>query len=498
MKRKCPCPNEMSNSPDPAIKSLEQWPPGNQGFYDGFRRWLREGGYSDSALHIYGCVARLAFGWLDKPYWQIDSQADLDRVREYIVTHYASEGTRSSYLKGLAKLADYVRYRCHKPAPTPAIQWAHYLDPLPAWLADDVRAYIAHRRRAWLPEVQYRRTGDALSHLTLFLRWAVQHTTLSSLADLSPMLWHTYLDERLADGRSPVTLNGQLTELQAFIYFLTDLGRAVDARLLRLTPLKQEKRIPRDLPVDQLKLLQREIEIDAASDHAGIRRMGMMDRAWFLLMLHCGLRTGEVRRLRCGDIDMETRRVRIEQSKGLKDRVVYLSQRAIAALQAYQSVRGAALTDHFFTYRHLPLSVSYCGERLRTCGKRCGVTCTPHQLRHSCATLLLNAGAPILTVQMLLGHKYIDTTLGYARLYDGTVAADYYRAMDEIEGRFLGSEADASPPGSGELLALVDALKAGTLNERQQGLVHALRAGILALDAASVCQSAGEPAASLV
>jgi len=46
---------------------------------------------------------------------------------------------------------------------------------------------------------------------------------------------------------------------------------------------------------------------------------------------------------------------------------------------------------------------------------------TPHMLRHSCATLLLNAGAPILTVQAILGHKHINTTLGYARLYDGTV-----------------------------------------------------------------------------
>ncbi len=48
----------------------------------------------------------------------------------------------------------------------------------------------------------------------------------------------------------------------------------------------------------------------------------------------------------------------------------------------------------------------------------------PHQLRHSCATLLLNAGAPVLTVQTLLGHEWVDTTLGYACLYDGTVAAD--------------------------------------------------------------------------
>ena len=56
-----------------------------------------------------------------------------------------------------------------------------------------------------------------------------------------------------------------------------------------------------------------------------------------------------------------------------------------------------------------------------------------HQLRHSCAALLLNAGAPVVSVQALLGHEKVDTTLGYARLYDGTLAADYCRAMGQIE-----------------------------------------------------------------
>jgi hypothetical protein len=113
---------------------------------------------------------------------------------------------------------------------------------------------------------------------------------------------------------------------------------------------------------------------------------------------------------------------------------------------------------------------------------RSGVKLTPHQLRHSCATLLLNAGAPILTVQTILGHKHIDTTLGYARLYDGTVAADYYRAMTQIENHLNLLENQAiSPPTPGELVALVDSLRSGTLNEQQTETVRALRAGIVTL-----------------
>ncbi|MBU0495117.1 MAG: hypothetical protein KKB13_25010 [Chloroflexi bacterium] len=114
----------------------------------------------------------------------------------------------------------------------------------------------------------------------------------------------------------------------------------------------------------------------------------------------------------------------------------------------------------------------------------------PSVARGSCATLLLNAGAPTrsVTVQTILGHKHIDTTLGYARLYDGTphralrVAADYYRAMREVESRMALDESTVDPPSSGELLALVDALNSGTLNEAQRETVQMLRAAILTLE----------------
>jgi len=112
----------------------------------------------------------------------------------------------------------------------------------------------------------------------------------------------------------------------------------------------------------------------------------------------------------------------------LNDRVVCLSAEAIEALRAYLEVRGPATSDHIFLCRHRPLSPTYCQKRLRTLGARCGVRVTPHQLRCSFATLLFNAGASVLTVQALLGHKQVDTTLRYARVYDSTVAADYVRA----------------------------------------------------------------------
>ncbi len=71
----------------------------------------------------------------------------------------------------------------------------------------------------------------------------------------------------------------------------------------------------------------------------------------------------------------------------------------------------------------------------------------------------------------------------YARLYDGTVAADYYRAMAEVEQRLqLAPTPELPLMTTGQMVALVDGLSQGTLNERQRELVYALRSGLLTLE----------------
>jgi integrase len=258
-------------------------------------------------------------------------------------------------------------------------------------------------------------------------------------------------------------------------------GRAVCERFLLVEPLDIGFRIPKDVSLDGLRKLQTVIQTQANSSHMGYRRIGRLDLAWFLLMLHCGLRTCEVRNLKLQDVDWNSRRLRIEQSKGLKDRHIYLDDAVLKALQSYLAVRGQAeaLPENVFVFRHAPLSRSYCFQRLETYGGRCGVKASPHRLRHSCATLLLNAGTPALSVQMILGHKQIDTTLGYARLYDGTIAADYYSAMNKIERQLaLPEDALKEPPRIGELIALADALRNGSLNPAQTEIIRALREGL--------------------
>ncbi len=469
---------------DPAVTPFDEWLPANRSFLGCFRKWLHASGYSIAAMKLYGVAVRQALGFLNKPYWQIDPQDDLARVWEHLQSRPIAASTLADYHKGLLKLAEYLRLRRRQPRPEKIIHWGHYIGSFPAWLADPVRSYVAHCQKSMMSERRYERSLSLLSHVTLPLRWMVAQGRLGSFQDLTPALWMDYQDHCLEAGKHPNTVSGELSQILGFLHYLKELEVPIYERMLLVEPLKRSRPFPRDIPLEQLRRIIHEIQACVHTDHRGIQRTGLMDMAWFLLMLHSGLRTSEVRCLRLDQVEWETRRVRIVQSKGLKDRMVYMSQSAFDALQAYLEVRGPqeSLPDYVFIYRHEMLSRTYCFERLQTYGKRCGVYDGPHQLRHSCATLLLNAGAPVLTVQNILGHKWVDTTLGYARLYDGTVAADYYQAMTVIERQMaLPEDRLAAPMGLGQLLALVNSLREGTLNEAQAETVRRLRAGILAL-----------------
>ncbi len=463
------------------IQRFKEWSDENKGFYSGFRDWLKENGYGPSALNIYGAATRMAIGYLRKPYWTIDPDVDLERVQEHLAGSHRLPSTQADYRKGLLKLAEYLCLRCHHPKLEKELPWKYTIHSLSLPLQTDIQEYLKHCQRNWKIEHRWERSRDTLYRLGIPLRWMAEHAALHEIRELTPQVWYSYLDMRLAAGIKPVTANSDLSELRHLVYFLRGAGRPVCERFLLVEPLKAGWRMPKDIPLEQLKRLQATIQTQANSSHAGMRRIGRMDLAWFMLMLHCGLRTCEVRHLKLQDIEWDAKRLRIEQSKALKDRQIYLDEAVLGALRSYLAVRGQAdaLPQNVFVFRHVPLCRTYCFKKLETYGLRCAVKASPHQLRHSCATLLLNAGAPVLSVQMILGHKQIDTTLGYARLYDGTLAADYYSAMNKVERQLALPEDNAKePPKIGELIALADALRNGSLNPAQTEIVRALREGL--------------------
>ena len=132
---------------------------------------------------------------------------------------------------------------------------------------------------------------------------------------------------------------------------------------------------------------------------------------------------------------MPGRRLWVRQGKGDRDRIVSLSDLACQAIAHYQHLipcadpgpllrkaDGTAIRPQWL-HRHL-LALAEAAEIAHI---------SPHRLRHTLATRLLNAGMPITGVQKLLGHQYLSTTQIYARVYDSTVEADYRAAMRQVE-----------------------------------------------------------------
>jgi len=156
-------------------------------------------------------------------------------------------------------------------------------------------------------------------------------------------------------------------------------------------------------------------------------------RAMLALTYGCGLRAGEVVRLRAGDIDSEQKIIRIVQSKGRKDRNVMLPAEVLKLLRQWWKVRpiaydaGVAVEQRwlFPGHRdHQPLTTRQFNRLFKEAAKAAGLRkmVSLHSLRHSFATHLLERGTDIRVIQALLGHSKLETTARYSRVAIGMIA----------------------------------------------------------------------------
>lgn len=387
---------------DTVVTPFGEWLPENRRIHADFCFWLRQGGYSPSACHIYSIAARFAFGYLHLPAGKIQPE-HIASVREYLATRELSPSTLAGYGKGLNKLLDFL----HLPRPTDAVNWDGYFRGIPPDLADAIRGYVTQRAHSWRTAVRLQQTRSLLLQLCAFSR----SNHLTCIQDLAPKAWFAYVEARLKENIQTSTLNTTLRIVRSFLRYMQSAGQPICERMLEVRPLRTGQPLPRDLPIEQVKLLLTAIQND-------------MDRAWFLIMLHSGLRTCEIRDLQVSDVDLSHQSIHIRETKNQRERVVYLSPPTVEAIQAYLTNRKDT-SEYLFTRYYKSLSNRYCQSRLKTLGEKVNVMVTPHQLRHTCATLLLNAGMSIFALQSLLGHRHVETTLNYARLYDETTAKQF-------------------------------------------------------------------------
>jgi integrase/recombinase XerD len=159
----------------------------------------------------------------------------------------------------------------------------------------------------------------------------------------------------------------------------------------------------------------------------------------FLLMLRCGLRVGEVSALTWPAINVGAESLRINNGKGQVDRVVYYSADVAHAVRHWRRWQPLEATYRFpSSLQHgLPLGVRAIQHCMARYLKAAGISkpYSPHSLRHTCATQLLNAGAPLEVVKELMGHRSISMTLRDTQLYETTQRQQSDQAMERSEKR---------------------------------------------------------------
>ncbi len=140
-------------------------------------------------------------------------------------------------------------------------------------------------------------------------------------------------------------------------------------------------------------------------------------RVLFTTIYATGLRISEGCALETRDIDAARRVIHVRQGKGNKDRLVMLSPRLLMILRAYWR-KERPQAPYLFTGRTgRPLNHEVARDALRLAAARAGLDkVTPHTLRHSFATHLLDSGTDLRVIQVLLGHESIDTTTRYVRV----------------------------------------------------------------------------------
>jgi integrase/recombinase XerC len=225
-----------------------------------------------------------------------------------------------------------------------------------------------------------------------------------------------------------VTIARKLSAVRSFFRSLVKHGVILDNPLdLILTP-KQKKAIPVYLPVDDVFRLLDSIKTDTL---AGIR-----NRAIFETLYSSGVRVSELEGLDVFDVDFKKCLIRVV-GKGNKERIVPIGKKAIAAIKEYRKrLQGEAGTGEddntplFLNKDHGRLTSRSIARILEKTARECGllIPVSPHALRHTFATHMLDAGADLRVVQELLGHKSLSTTQKYTHVSIDRLMETYDKA----------------------------------------------------------------------
>ena len=212
-----------------------------------------------------------------------------------------------------------------------------------------------------------------------------------------------------------VTVNRKVSSLRAFYKYVLRTGRIKNNPAEMIQTLKTEKYIPTFLSVDEM------FELLKAQGENSV--LDLRNRAMLEIFYSSGLRLSELAGLDLIDLDFNQKLVKV-RGKGKKERIVPVGGPALKVVQEYLEKIGEIRKDTDGDIFKKPLFLNVRGERITTRSiarivneitskSGIGRKISPHALRHSFATHLLNAGADLRSIQELLGHESLSTTQKY-------------------------------------------------------------------------------------
>jgi site-specific recombinase XerD len=266
-----------------------------------------------------------------------------------------------------------------------------------------------------------------------FARWAF--TQGLTPQDVGPKAVRRYIARLSEQGVAPSTSARKLAALRSLFSSQREHGLISQNPADLVSTPRRADHLPRVLSARETAQL---LDAIPASEPLDQR-----DRAMFELAYSCGLRAEEIVSLRTADLDPDGEQLRVE-GKGRKTRFVPVGEPAMAAVEVYlQRARGKLLSERsgsdvgayaadalFLSKTGRPLGTSDVRRRLRTWSTRTGVGrgASPHALRHSFATHLLDGGADLRSIQELLGHSSVSSTQIYTRVESARLRSAYARS----------------------------------------------------------------------
>ena len=214
------------------------------------------------------------------------------------------------------------------------------------------------------------------------------------------------------NGTSRISLNAALTALR----FFCEVTLGNEGLMAKTSHVHVPRRLPVVLSPEEVERL-----LEAAP--------GLKYKAALSVAYGAGLRVSEVAALKVEDIDSERMLIRVDQGKGRKDRYVMLSPTLLAVLRAWwrEAKAGGKMLPHGWLFPGQdpvnPLSARQLNRACHAAAEAAGITkrVSPHTLRHSFATHLLENREDIRVIQVLLGHKKLETTALYAQVATRTL-----------------------------------------------------------------------------